>query len=159
MALYWPEARVAVACEGASRTCEQDDWPPEVVLVSMREGQEEQPEFVEAVRSLVLERTWERRREAAMELCELSLGMPEPRGGELREGAEPTPGDRAEARLREALLGKGERAGDEPGGIGDERLWEGGGWDVPAVPLGIADWGALGAQVVIHHCDEVVVTR
>ena len=168
MALYWPEARIAVSCEGATGGPERGDLPPDVLVINMRPEQAESEEFVETVRDLVIERVIERRRLAMEELFMRGDSLPAPRGG---DGAadDPTSGDVAERRLRELLLA-GEDLGDSgerDGGADLPDGWELGGYGFEAYgpegllvdPLGMVEGHATGVRLVIGHCDEVFVQR
>lgn len=150
MALYWPEACVAVTSAEAMGA---EEWPSEVIVVLLRPGQEDDPSFVETVRELVRERALERRRDSLEQLWEVCRGLGEVRGGELRGDEEATDAQRAEARLRE-LVCAGER--DEPqwrdheadlGGYEDVLAW------------GPMDWRLAGPerQVIVGRCERLVV--
>lgn len=162
MALYWPEARVAVTSANAEGAHGEKDWPPEVLVVLMREGQQECPEFVEAVRDLVASRTMERRCRALDALYELGTLVPEPEGEDVDEGEEASESQRAEARLREQLADHADNSSEADGEDTDD-LW---GWEHSAIGMGslgmppnLGSWGTSDPQVVINHCDEVVVSR
>ena len=164
MALYWPEARVAIVCSGAEDAGGGKDWPPEVLVVLMREGQQDCPEFVNAVRDLVGSRTMEHRCRALDALYELGTVVPEPEGGNESAGEDPSEAQRAEAALREKLKEGPRGAGaDEEQAGDDEDIW---GWGrYPSMPESLSalahlgEWDAPETQVVINHCDEVVVSR
>ena len=149
MALYWPEARVAVASAGTEGN---EEWPSEVIVISLRPGQVDDPCFIDALRELVRERALERRRGALEQLWEMGRGLGEVRGGELREGEDATEAQQAEARLRELICGddQDERAewGPEDVDVDGEMF----GW-------GMAGFGLSGPerQIVVGHCGQLVV--
>lgn len=171
MALYWPEAQVAVVSEEARGQGSERDLPPEVVVILLRAGQEECPEFVSGVRELVEGRTMAHRCRTLESIYELGTEMGEPEGSEGTEGEKDEP-SQAEARLRERLMetwgaerADGTGPADDP--ADDEDLW---GWErclegsgVSGGVLGslthVGEWGAPETQVVINHCDEVVISR
>ena len=97
-----------------SRGADEQEWPTSVIVIDMRPDQADDPDFIEAVRRLVMDRTIERRRLMLDYIFEFGDEMPEPRGGEPREGEEPNEADEAEARLRSHLMereGQGGRRG------------------------------------------------
>lgn len=71
MALYWPEARMAVECAEVARgkVAEGGDVPG-VLMITMRPDQADDPEFVSAMQRLVMARTLDREREIFAELFE-----------------------------------------------------------------------------------------
>lgn len=179
MALYWPEARLAVAC-GEVRGGAAEAMPGTLVM-TMRPEQADDPEFAEAIRQLIMARTLSRERGTQDGSGEV---------GGTRPGHSAEDGARAEARAGEDELLAAERrfersfmgvvgapgsagmpeprayrsAGEEPGadeGPGMEDLeaalrdglengWAGSFDEIPweREPL---------VQVVVGHCDEVVV--
>lgn len=58
MALYWPEARFALdLMEGEVPRRSESEYPPGVLVLSVREEQVDDPEFLEEVRELIIRRT------------------------------------------------------------------------------------------------------
>ena len=58
MALYWPEARFAIdLMEGEVSQRSESEYPPGVLVLSVREEQVDDPEFLEEVRELIIRRT------------------------------------------------------------------------------------------------------
>lgn len=58
MALYWPEARFALnLMEGEVPQRSESEYPPGVLVLSVREEQVDDPEFLEEVRELIIRRT------------------------------------------------------------------------------------------------------
>lgn len=186
MALYWPEAALAVAYAGPGTTEAEQEWPSNVLVISMRAGQADDPGFVETVRELVVDRIFEHRWLLMGDLLADGGTVPEPRGG-THDGDDATEADRAEAELRRNLTegGRGwpeeedapdgrRREGDagcdeDPYGHGwlgrhPEEDWLDGG---PGYGLGPGYGYDLGygpdvpvpsrAQLVINHCDQLVV--
>lgn len=161
MALYWPEARVVVRCEGSTEWGEE--WPPGVIVIAMRPEQADDVDFIETIRDLVIDRTIERRRLMLDYIFESGDQMPEPRGGELREGVEPTEADEAESRLKRHLIEDAggpqdddrDDAGEKDAGPeawrGIERAYEG-------TCLGLGPMESPNVLLVISHCDRMVVS-
>ena len=75
MALHWEEARVIVTC-GDMR--ELGEVPGDAIVLTLKPEEVDDPEAIEAVRNLVLDRTIERRRQVLSDVYELGLSMPEP---------------------------------------------------------------------------------
>lgn len=165
MALNWSGAHVRVRYENEVPEDERD-CPGDTIVIVMRPGQESDPSFVRAVRDVVTLRTFDYQ-------CGISGpgSAPEPERaaseGE-KDGAPDAPredGDRealeAERRFVEAFLG------DEGALPGEDRLGPAGGWDDLGLSLddllgdgcaGCGDWARRRTvQLVIGHCDEVVV--
>lgn len=144
MALYWPDERVVVTCGPSERA-----WPSDVLLVTMTAEQAEDPEFVETVRDIVMGRALTRRDELLAELLDRGAELPVPERDSARdEGASPEA--RAERALMEALLDDDPAAGPLDG-LPDEELGPLGG-----ICVGEA---GLGCQIVVHHCDTMLVRR
>ena len=58
MALYWPEARFALdLMEGEVPRRSESEYPPGVLVLSVREEQVDDPEFLEEARELIIRRT------------------------------------------------------------------------------------------------------
>ena len=57
MALYWPEARFALDLMGEGEGRPGKRYPPDVLVISVREEQVADPEFLEEMRELVVRRT------------------------------------------------------------------------------------------------------
>lgn len=144
MALYWPEARVAVVYREPTG---EEDYPPDVLVISMRPNQVEDPAFAATVRGLVSER---------------ALGGLRPEGAPA--GGPGTEEERraleAERRFERTFLGAEDARGEDEGEDG---------------PLDIDDlldgalWGGYGAcpdmgrptavHVTIGRCGELLVGR
>lgn len=167
MALYWPEARVAIVSEEGREQGGERDYPPEVVVVSLRAGQEECPEFVSGVRELVESRTMAQRCQKLESLYELGTTIGAPEGTAHTEGEDASEAARAEERLCERLRASWgdlrSDEGDDEGERDDEGLWEWGPGLAGGGTLGslthVGEWGAPETRIVINHCDEVVVSR
>ena len=84
MALRWEEAGVIVTC-GDPRTLEEA--PDDAIVIALKPEEADEPETIESVRNLVLDRTIERRRRILSDVYELGLSMPEPVQEELGSGA------------------------------------------------------------------------
>ena len=58
MALYWPKARFVLdLMEGEVPQRSESEYPPGVLVLSVREEQVDDPEFLEEVRELIIRRT------------------------------------------------------------------------------------------------------
>lgn len=186
MALYWPEAALAVACAGPGAMEAEQDWPSNVLVISMRAGQADDSDFVETVRELVVNRIFEHRWLLMGDLLAAGGAVPEPRGG-THDGDDATEAERAEARLRRSLTEDGRGwpgGGDGPDGRGGTEgasYWEdpygngwlgrrpGGEWLDRGLGYGpepdcYRDLGYVPdvpvppwAQLVVSHCDQLVV--
>lgn len=163
MALYWPEARVAVRCEG-SRGADEQEWPTSVIVIDMRPDQADDPDFIEAVRGLVMDRTIERRRLMLDYIFEFGDEMPEPRGGEPRDGEEPNEADEAEARLRSHLMERDEHEGEGTGeddclgdGLGGYPRFPEGLTSLEGTCLGFDAGEAPRVLLAIRSCEQIVI--
>lgn len=149
MALYWPEARFALdlmEC-GGSRHAESE-YPPDVLVLSVREEQVDDPEFLEEMRALIARRT-ERfcpRRPAARR----EAGDDEK--GEESAGTKTEHGIPSVSELFEGLVSQEEALDDEGyEGCGDclGRALE--------IGYGLASGSAPQVQLVINGCRDVIV--
>ncbi len=57
MALYWPEAKFALERTERHEEAPSEKYPPDVLVISVREEQVADPEFLEEMRELVIRRT------------------------------------------------------------------------------------------------------
>lgn len=146
MALYWSGAHVAVRYEDG-RAEDERDYPADTIVFVMRPEQAGDPEFARAVRHVVALRTAGH--------GDGSHG--EPAGGQpsARDDAERG----AEGRFLENFLGGPDVCGADEGSPADEEGLD----DL------LRDWGMLYGgcagfsepplvQLVINHCDDLVVT-
>lgn len=146
MALRWEEAGVIVTC-GDPRALEEA--PGDAIVIALRPEEVDEPETIESVRNLVLDRTIERRRRILSDVYELGISMPDPVQEELGDDSE-------EARQAEQLLleslkehGDEEDAGDRDWDDAYPPLAERGLW------LGGEPGG--GVRIFISHVEELVV--
>ena len=146
MALRWEEAGVIVTC-GDPRTLEEA--PDDAIVIALKPEEADEPETIESVRNLVLDRTIERRRRILSDVYELGLSMPEPVQEELGSDAE-------EARQAEQSLLESLREHDDEEDASDRDcddayppLTERGLW------LGGEPGG--GVRIFISHVEELVV--
>lgn len=149
MALHWEEARVIVTCGGLG---EVGDAPDDTIVIALKPEEVDEPETVEAVRNLVLDRTIERRQQILSDVYALGVSMPDPTVEEGEEDAEEATS--AERTLLENLR---EREGEDEGDAGDEDDWAGG---RPPVTEGGLLFGAdagRGVRIFISHVEELVV--
>lgn len=150
MALHWDEARVIVTCEELSNLGEV---PDDAIVVTLKPEEVQEPEAIEAVRNLVLDRTIERRRRVLNDIYELGVSMPEP----TLEQTEGCPENIAEAErtLVESLR---EDTEDESG----ERVTSDRDWPDTDLPLGegglwLGRETGNGVRIFISHVEELVV--
>ena len=146
MALRWEEAGVIVTC-GDPRTLEEA--PDDAIVIALKPEEADEPETIESVRNLVLDRTIERRRRILSDVYELGLSMPEPVQEELGSDAEEA--RQAEQSLLESLREHDdeEDASDRDWGDAYPPLTERGLW------LGGEPGG--GVRIFISHVEELVV--
>lgn len=151
MALYWPEAKFALdLMEGGERTRVAREYPPGVLVLSVREEQVDDPEFLEEVRELIIRRS--ERFGAGCVGGEHGTGRPEAAMPKAEHGI-PSISD-----LFEGLVAQ--EGGSEPGCDDDEcpdgclddclgRALE--------IGYGLAASGAPQVQLVINGCRDVIV--
>ena len=108
MALHWEEARVIVTC-GNPR--ELGEVPDDVIVIAVKPEEVEDPDAIESVRNLVLDRTIEWRKKVINEAYELGTSMPDP----LVEDSDGLSGEAADAErsLLEALREREDDVEDE----------------------------------------------
>lgn len=149
MALHWEEARVIVTC-GDMRGL--GEVPDDAIVLTLKPDEVDDPEAVEAVRNLVLDRTIERRRQVLSDVYELGLSMPEPVTDEA-EG-EPDEAALAEQRLLENLREREEDVDDD---LGDEHDWVGPRPSLSEGGLWLGADAGRGVRIFISHVEELVV--
>lgn len=111
MALYWPEARFALdLMEGEVPQRSESEYPPGVLVLSVREEQVDDPEFLEEVRELIIRRT-ERfaPRRPVSGRCDVTDGD----GGAAPEGAKTEHGIPSISELFEGLVSQEENLDEE----------------------------------------------
>ena len=162
MALYWSGARVKVRYESDFGEDERD-CPKDTIVIVMKPGQEDDPSYVRAVRHVVALRTLE------SEMGHGDEGGPEGERTEEGDGGSERREDQAaleaERRFVETFLSEGELdLGEALFGCAD------GLDDEEPFPLrdflergacgscGCGDWPMRHPmQIVIEHCDEMVI--
>ena len=146
MALHWEEARVIVTC-GDPRTL--GEVPDDAIVIALKPEEAEDPDAVESVRNLVLDRTIEWRQKVITDAYELGTSMPEPLVETSDDLSEEAAG--AEQSLLESLRGREDDLEDESGAWRDayRPLTESGMW------LGSEPGG--GVRIFISHVEELVV--
>lgn len=90
MALYWQEAHLMVEVEDAELRHAPQDYPPDTLVLTMRHDQTDDPEFISAIRNLVLVRSLKYDRALLDELVDCYLDRLEPGEapyGEAGDGA------------------------------------------------------------------------
>ena len=149
MALHWEEAREVVTFGDMREMGEATD---DAIVVALRPDEASDPETVEAVRNLVLDRTIERRRRVISDAYELGTTLPDPTvEPERGEGAD----ERAEAerRLLEVL---GEHDGEADASDLDDD-WVGGRAPLSEAGLWLGGEPGRGVRIFISHVEELVV--
>lgn len=149
MALYWPEARFALdLMEGEVPQRSKSEYPPGVLVLSVREEQVDDPEFLEEVRELIIRRT-ERfaprhpasgRRDATDD------------DGAAPEGAKTEHGIPSISELFEGLVSQEENLDEEGLGDCDDCLGR-----ALEIGYGLASGNAPQVQLVINGCRDVIV--
>lgn len=146
MALRWEEAGVIVTC-GDPRTLEEA--PDDAIVIALKPEEADEPETIESVRNLVLDRTIERRRRILSDVYELGLSMPEPVQEELGSDAE-------EARQAEQSLLESLREHDDEEDASD-RDWDDAHPPLTERGLWLGGEPGGGVRIFISHVEELVV--
>ena len=177
MALYWPEARLAVSCTGS----EENEFPEETLVILVSPEEATDPSFVETVSYLLAERLEGWKEDLVTELRERGKRVLDPRGNGAQESAEdenderpePTEAEKVEEELRKLIceemgcLSPAESEKDEDGDDGDEED-EGDDESLPSLDDLLAEgylscgYGPVptqGTAIFINHCDELFVRR
>lgn len=147
MALHWEEARVIITCGNPK---ELGEVPDDAIVIAVKPEEVEDPDAIESVRNLVLDRTIEWRRKVINEAYELGTAMPEPLV-EDSDGLSEEEAD-AERSLLEALREREDDVDDE----GDDV------WGDPYRPLSesglwLGGEPGGGVRIFISHVEELVV--
>lgn len=137
MALYWPEARFALDLMGEGEGRPGKRYPPDVLVISVREEQVADPEFLEEMRELVVRRT-ERFGDKGEKACDKRART---------EGGIPTISD-----IFEGLVADG-----DDGCPADEDDLEDCLGHALEIGYGLAASGAPQVQLVINGCRDVIV--
>lgn len=148
MALHWEEARVIVTCGDMRK---MGEVPDDAIVLTLKPEEVGEPETIEAVRNLVLDRTIEQRHQVLSDIYELGGSMPDP---VIEESEDDSPeAAEAERALLESLKEREDEVDDE---LDDERDWaarsplaEGGLW--------LGGDGGRGVRIFISHVEELVV--
>lgn len=149
MALYWHEARFALdLMEGEVPQRSESEYPPGVLVLSVREEQVDDPEFLEEVRELIIRRT-ERfaprhpasgRRDATDD------------DGAAPAGTKTEHGIPSISELFEGLVSQEEAGGEHDDEPFDECLGR-----ALEIGYGLATSNAPQVQLVINGCGDVIV--
>ena len=141
MALYWPEARFALdLMEGEAPQRSESEYPPGVLVLSVREEQVDDPEFLEEVRELIIRRTAARR--------DTSDGEK----GADSAGTKTEHGIPSISELFEGLVSQEENLDEEDLGDCDGCLGR-----ALEIGYGLASGNAPQVQLVINGCRDVIV--
>lgn len=149
MALYWPEARFALdLMEGEAPQRSESEYPPGVLVLSVREEQVDDPEFLEEVRELIIRRTerFAPRRPAARR--DTSDGEK----GADSAGTKTEHGIPSISELFEGLVSQEEDLDEEGLGDCDDCLGR-----ALEIGYGLASGNAPQVQLVINGCRDVIV--
>lgn len=154
MSLYWEEAKVVVTCGGHK---DLDEVPEDAIVIVLKPEEADDPEAVEAVRNLVLDRTIEQRQRVVSKIYEGGSSLPEPliRGGATEGDQDEAPD--AEKRFLEALRARGAAGKTDDESLGDSNFW-----GDPTSPLAMGDLlfgedAGKGVRIFIGHVEELVV--
>ena len=176
MALYWPEARLAVSCAGAAAP--REDLPDDVLVIHVGTDEALDPNFAEEVSYLLCERLEDWKESLVDEVRARGSKVIEPQGSHRNVESEGDLSDaeQAERRLEErilAIMGHLEstheecdatKEGPEDEDCCDEDIWAGFGESFEERgglygPYGYGLLGSSGINIVINHCDELFVRR
>lgn len=154
MSLHWEEAKVIVTCGGAK---DLEDVPEDAIVITLKPEEADDPEAVEAVRNLVLDRTIEQRRRTISKFYEEGTSMPEPlvEGGAAEGGQDEA--SEAERRLLEALRARSAADDQVTSPLDDSDCW--GGTISPASmgDLLLGEGTSRGVRIFIGRVEELVV--
>lgn len=149
MALYWPEARLALdLMEGEVPRRAESEYPPGVLVLSVREEQVDDPEFLEEVRELIIRRTerFAPRRPAD------ERDSADGERGVMPEGTKTVHGVPSISELFEGLVSQ-EEAGDEE----DDEPFDRCLGRALEIGYGLGTGNAPQVQLVINGCRDVIV--
>lgn len=150
MALYWPEARFALdLMEGEVPQRSESEYPPGVLVLSVREEQVDDPEFLEEVRELIIRRT---ERFAPKHPASGRRDVTDGDGGAAPEGAKTVHGVPSISELFEGLVSQEENLDEEGLGDCDDCLGR-----ALEIGYGLASGNAPQVQLVINGCRDVIV--
>lgn len=150
MALYWPEARFALGLmEGEVPRRSESEYPPGVLVLSVREEQVDDPEFLEEVRGLIIRRT---ERFAPRHPASGRRDVTDGDGGAAPEGAKTVHGVPSISELFEGLVSQEENLDEEGLGDCDDCLGR-----ALEIGYGLASGNAPQVQLVINGCRDVIV--
>ncbi len=154
MSLHWEEAKVIVTCGG---TKDLDGAPEDAIVITLKPEEADDPEAVEAVRNLVLDRTIEQRRRTISKYYEEGASMPEPlvEGG-TAEGDQDEASE-AERRLLEALRARGSADDEDAGPLDDSDFWSGISSPTAMGDMLLGEGAGRGVRIFIGHVEELVV--
>lgn len=148
MALYWPEARFALdLMEGETERPAKREFPPDVLVLSVREDQVDDPDFLEEVRDLIIRRT-ERFGQARPAEARAGAGEKTADGS----GTKTEHGIPSISELFEGLVSQEEDFGDKDEEDFDECLER-----ALEIGYGLAAGNAPQVQLVINGCRDVIV--
>lgn len=161
MALYWSGARVKVRYEDEFREDERD-CPEDTIVIVMKPGQADDPSFVRAVRHVVALRTLENEMGRDEEQTHDEKTADEKDKEDARR--EDQAAFEAERRFVEAFMAEEERGMDEAlfgrgedGEYGEDLFSLRDLFESEACG-GCGNWlGRHPMQIVIEHCDEMVI--
>lgn len=149
MALYWPEARFALdLMEGEVPRRAESEYPPGVLVLSVREEQVDDPEFLEEVRELIIRRTERfapRRPADGRDSADGERGV-------MSEGTKTVHGVPSISELFEGLVSQEEAGGEQDDEPFDECLGR-----ALEIGYGLGTGNEPQVQLVINGCRDVIV--
>lgn len=149
MALYWPEARFALdLMEGEVPQRSESEYPPGVLVLSVREEQVDDPEFLEEVRKLIIRRT----ERFAPRHPASGRDSADGERGVMPEGTKTVHGVPSISELFEGLVSQEEAGGEQDDEPFDECLGR-----ALEIGYGLATSNAPQVQLVINGCGDVIV--
>ena len=149
MALYWPEARFALdLMEGEVPRRSESEYPPGVLVLSVREEQVDDPEFLEEVRELIIRRT----ERFAPRHPASGRDSADGERGVMPKGTKMVHGVPSISELFEGLVSQEEAGGEQDDEPFDECLGR-----ALEIGYGLATSNAPQVQLVINGCGDVIV--
>ena len=152
MSLHWEEAKVIVTC-GSPKDLEE--VPEDAIVITLKPEEADDPEAIEAVRNLVLDRTIEQRRRMIDKIHASGSLLPDPLVEGAEEGGDEEASE-AERRFLDALRER-DKIEEGPSDPDDTDFWDGAPSPAAMSNLMLGEGGGRGVRVFIGHVKELVV--